>query len=118
MKPSQTCPNCGIQKKKELSERIHNCSCGYKANRDVVAAQVMLNYALGAGTDLTKQGSDSAASTHCGGFKQLSEMKRQKPRVLFLDGRGSSLIICLFPREAHLLPAHLRRYDVRHHPKV
>jgi putative transposase len=29
VKPSQTCPNCGYQQKKELSERVHQCSsCG------------------------------------------------------------------------------------------
>ena len=35
VKPSQTCPNCGVQKKKELSERVHNCPCGLKIDRDV-----------------------------------------------------------------------------------
>jgi putative transposase len=80
VKPSQTCPACGNQKKKELNERVHDCQCGYKCNRDVAAAIVMLNYALGLGTSLTKRGSDGSTSTHCGGFKQLSELKRQKPR--------------------------------------
>jgi putative transposase len=80
VKPSQTCPSCGVQKKKELSERIHNCPCGFRCNRDVAAAMVMLNWAMGTGTDLNKRGSDSATSTHCGGFKQLFEAKRKKPR--------------------------------------
>src|SRR5690606_22190446 len=39
---SQTCPNCGNIKKKSLSERIHNCECGYSGNRDIVAAQCIL----------------------------------------------------------------------------
>lgn len=78
--PSQTCPSCGTQKKKELSERVHNCPCGLTCDRDVAAAQVMLNWATGLGTNLDKRGSDSSTSIHCGGFKQLSEMKRQKPR--------------------------------------
>ncbi|MEH2361691.1 RNA-guided endonuclease InsQ/TnpB family protein [Nostoc sp.] len=78
--PSQTCPQCGSQKKKELSERIHSCSCGFTCDRDVAAAQVMLNWAMGLGTSLNKRGSDSSTSTYCGGFKQLSELKRQKPR--------------------------------------
>ncbi len=40
---SQTCPNCGIQTgKKELDERVHNCSsCGYITDRDVAAAMVV-----------------------------------------------------------------------------
>jgi len=94
VKPSQICPNCGIQKKKELSERVHNCPCGLTIDRDVAAAQVMLNWgasfaleaspanvaSTGLGTNLDKRGSDSSTSIHCGGFKQLSEMKRQKPR--------------------------------------
>jgi len=47
VKPSQTCPPCGHQHKKLLSERIHLCAnCGYTGNRDVVAAQVMLEWAL------------------------------------------------------------------------
>ncbi|MCL6754408.1 transposase [Nostoc sp. CCCryo 231-06] len=95
VKPSQTCPNCGNQKKKELSERIHDCPCGFTCDRDVAAAMVMLNWsqslrgvspseasgvATGTGTGLDKRGSDGSTSTHCGGFKQLAEMKRQKPR--------------------------------------
>ncbi len=80
VKPSQTCPNCGSQKKKELSERVHNCPCGLTIDRDVAAAKVMLNWATGLGTSLDKRGSDSSTSIHCGGFKQLAEMKRQKPR--------------------------------------
>ncbi|GET39064.1 putative transposase IS891/IS1136/IS1341 family protein [Microseira wollei NIES-4236] len=48
VKPSQTCPNCGHQRKKDLSLRVHNCSeCGYTDDRDVAAAKVMLSWALG-----------------------------------------------------------------------
>ncbi|MBW4476772.1 MAG: transposase [Tolypothrix brevis GSE-NOS-MK-07-07A] len=41
---SQTCPKCQIRTgKKLLSERIHKCpECGYETNRDVAAAQVVL----------------------------------------------------------------------------
>ncbi|WP_407543186.1 transposase (plasmid) [Deinococcus radiomollis] len=47
VKPSQTCPQCGHQKKKTLSERVHLCTeCGYTADRDVAAAQVMLTWAI------------------------------------------------------------------------
>ena len=39
---SQTCPACGAEVRKELSERVHAClSCGYVAPRDVAAAQVV-----------------------------------------------------------------------------
>ncbi|MBL1179293.1 RNA-guided endonuclease InsQ/TnpB family protein [Pantanalinema sp. GBBB05] len=41
---SQTCPRCQTHTgKKELSQRVHKCSeCGYETNRDVAAAQVVL----------------------------------------------------------------------------
>ncbi len=44
---SQTCPNCGALAKKKLSEREHRCPCGLTADRDAVAAQVILARALG-----------------------------------------------------------------------
>ena len=47
VKPSQTCACCGKQEKKKLSERIHDCKeCGFRCDRDVNAALVMINYAL------------------------------------------------------------------------
>ncbi|MBW4676356.1 MAG: transposase [Desmonostoc geniculatum HA4340-LM1] len=49
-KTSQICPNCqSVTGKKDLSERIHNCSnCGYTTHRDVAAAQVVLQRGLAA----------------------------------------------------------------------
>ncbi|MEG4105573.1 transposase [Microcoleus sp. S13_C5] len=49
-KTSQTCPNCLTEtSKKDLSERTHSCSnCGYTADRDVAAAQVVLIRGLAA----------------------------------------------------------------------
>lgn len=49
-KTSQICPICGTETgKKELSERTHVCSnCGYTTDRDVAAAQVVLNRGLAA----------------------------------------------------------------------
>ncbi|CAN1212979.1 Putative transposaseS891/IS1136/IS1341 family protein [Tumidithrix helvetica PCC 7403] len=88
-KPSQTCPNCGDQHKKDLSERIHHCSkCGYTTDRDVAAAQVMLNWVLYDsavfGTNIVKRGGQSATSkaTLCGSMKQLGSKKRQKHALL------------------------------------
>lgn len=46
VKPSQTCPNCGLQEKKQLSERRHECDCGLRLSRDQAAARVILNWAL------------------------------------------------------------------------
>ncbi|MFI4937286.1 MAG: RNA-guided endonuclease InsQ/TnpB family protein [Candidatus Berkiellales bacterium] len=46
VKPSQTCHRCGVQKKKALSERWHECPCGASCSRDENAARVILNWAL------------------------------------------------------------------------
>jgi putative transposase len=45
---SQTCPQCGAHTgKKELSERVHHCGeCGYTTDRDVAAAQVVMQRGL------------------------------------------------------------------------
>lgn len=43
---SQTCPECGQVKAKELRERVHACDCGYTADRDVAAARVILHRAV------------------------------------------------------------------------
>jgi len=56
---SQTCPQCQTHTgKKELSERVHQCSvCGYQTDRDVAAAQVVLQRGiLGVGHTLSKLG--------------------------------------------------------------
>lgn len=77
LKPSQTCPNCGNQKKKELSERIHSCQeCYYTCDRDVAAARVMLDYARG--KELASPDVESPSSTECGNMRQLGALKRQK----------------------------------------
>lgn len=85
VRPSQTCPKCLAQKKKELSERIHQCEkCGYTADRDVASALVCLNYAKGLGTSLSDvDASSSTAKTrkHTVRLQQLGQLKRQKPRT-------------------------------------
>lgn len=49
-KTSQICPHCGTETgKKDLSERVHVCeNCGYITDRDVAAAQVVLQRGLAA----------------------------------------------------------------------
>jgi putative transposase len=82
VKPSQTCPKCLVQKKKELSERIHCCeNCGYTADRDVASAIVCLNWALGTSVLDAEQKALAKTPHKCGGFNQLSVKKRQKPRT-------------------------------------
>lgn len=43
---SQECPNCGVVKPKDLSERWHSCGCGCECERDHASAQVILARAL------------------------------------------------------------------------
>ena len=77
VKPSQTCPNCGHQAKKSLEQRVHHCQqCGCVEDRDVAAAQVMLNWARG--KELASRNVDGSSSTECGSMKQLARKKRQK----------------------------------------
>ncbi|MGL4880652.1 MAG: zinc ribbon domain-containing protein, partial [Waterburya sp.] len=90
--PSQTCPGCGIKRKKDLSERIHTCDCGIESvERDVAAAMVMLDYARG--KELASSDVESPSSTLCGSMKQLGALKRQKllPNQRF--GGSSSFVI-------------------------
>lgn len=42
---SQTCPKCGVVKAKALKTRVHHCECGCTLDRDVAAAQVILQRA-------------------------------------------------------------------------
>jgi len=82
--PSQTCPQCGYKKKKELSERVHNCeNCNFTADRDVAASMVMLNYAKGLGTSLSNADAEPLSETtqNCGSFRKVQQLKRQKPRT-------------------------------------
>jgi putative transposase len=52
---SQTCSECGQIVKKKLSERVHRCSCGYVADRDVNASRNILKKAKGYVPDTIKQ---------------------------------------------------------------
>ena len=82
--PSQTCPKCGHKKKKELSQRVHKCqNCDFVADRDVAAAMVMINYARGKELASTNVDAEPLPKTtqHCGGFRQVQQLKRQKPRT-------------------------------------
>jgi putative transposase len=93
VKPSQTCPKCGHQHKKTLDVRVHDCqSCGYRQDRDIAAAEVMLYWAKGIlpgfGTNLVD--AESPSSTSCtskkaGSMKQLGAKKRQKSTLTGLD---------------------------------
>ncbi len=88
VKPSQTCPKCGHQQKKTLDIRVHSCTvCGYVQDRDIAAAEVMLDWAIGnlpgLGTSLVDADDSSSTSNtrqrqRAGSMRQLGQMKRQK----------------------------------------
>jgi len=44
---SQTCPKCDRRVPKKLSDRVHECACGYVVHRDVASANVILNDTAG-----------------------------------------------------------------------
>jgi putative transposase len=88
IKPSQTCPKCGHQKKKTLDQRVHECdSCGYTQQRDIASCEVLL---LWYSNNLPELGTsfvdvdDSSSTSHtrsrktAGSMKQLGQAKRQK----------------------------------------
>lgn len=88
VKPSQTCPECGLQRKKDLRERVHHCYfCGATYDRDVAAAMVMLSWALGTGV-LNRGGviPTSKPSKHTGGWKQITSLRRKKLAVQRSNG--------------------------------
>ena len=63
---SQTCPDCGIIVKKELSERMHSCQCGCVLDRDVAAARIILHRAgIGPGPHNVGQWPVRAAGKMC-----------------------------------------------------
>lgn len=70
IKPSQTCPSCGHQRKKDLSERTHLCEiCHFQTGRDVAAAMVCLTYALGLGTSFNTRGVQTSSPLRVVGSK-------------------------------------------------
>lgn len=80
VKPSQSCPDCGHQRKKDLCERIHHCSeCGATYDRDVAAAMVMLLWALGMSVLNRGEAVPTSSPRHTGGWKQTASLKRHKP---------------------------------------
>lgn len=70
LKPSQTCPACGVQKKKTLSMRVHICTaCGHTDDRDAASARVVLRWVLGTLPVLT---AEKVSKNKCG--QELSEV--------------------------------------------
>ena len=92
LKPTQRCNKCWKLTPKSLSDRIHECQhCPEVCGRDKNAAKVNLQWALGTSVqsnDSTQNlrfqtsTTDPGKQKHTGGWKQVWEVKRQKPPVL------------------------------------
>jgi putative transposase len=97
IKPSQTCPKCGHQKKKTLLQRVHECeSCGYVQQRDIASCEVLLlwysNNLPELGTsfvDVDDSSSTSRTRKTAGSMKQLGQTKRQKSSLTGLGAETS-----------------------------
>jgi len=61
---SQMCSSCGQLVPKDLSVRIHKCSCGYVADRDVNAAKNVKRLGLQSLEDLRSKAVDVLRSPH------------------------------------------------------
>jgi len=80
LKPTQRCAKCWEVTKKTLSDRVHHCQhCGHSEDRDINAAQVMLEYARG--WEPASSDAKPSSSTSCGSMAQLGAKKRQKPQA-------------------------------------
>jgi len=77
VKPTQRCAKCWKLTKKTLSDRVHHCQhCGHSGDRDINAAQVMLEAAL-RGTGRASSDVESSSSTSCGSMRQLGAKKHR-----------------------------------------
>jgi putative transposase len=94
VKPSQTCPDCGHQRKKDLSERIHHCSeCGATYDRDVAAAMVMLSWALGMSVLNRGEEVPTSSPRHTGGWKlSYLEEATETRRSTFVTASSSYVV--------------------------
>lgn len=73
---SQECSNCGATVKKDLSVRVHKCSCGYEADRDLNAALNILHRGLTiAGGNVTRM---------VGRMKDKLEVAPVRPRTVYV----------------------------------
>ena len=72
---SQECSACGATVKKDLSVRVHNCDCGYVADRDVNAAINILHRGISiAGGNVTRM---------VGRIKEKSGVVLTRPRTVY-----------------------------------
>jgi putative transposase len=84
---TQDCPVCGKRTQKSLSNRTHNCSCGYIEDRDVAASINILKKGLSTGGHLgtwlldSQNASGDLTATFSGEilFKQVESLNEESP---------------------------------------
>ncbi|WP_041596119.1 RNA-guided endonuclease TnpB family protein [Halothece sp. PCC 7418] len=80
LKPTQRCAKCWEITKKTLSDRVHHCQhCDHQEDRDINAAQVMLEWARG--QELSSSDVELPTSVDCGSMGKVGAKKRQKPQA-------------------------------------
>jgi len=77
---SQLCPMCDPRVSKELSVRVHECSCGYRTNRDVASSQVVLKRGLAAVGHTVKKPVEDGEKTNPPVRQELSRAILGSPR--------------------------------------
>ena len=78
---SQLCPECGVEVRKDLSVRMHNClSCGYTTDRDVASGQVIRNRGISLISTLGRSGIESACAVGLSGTEEIQSRSEAKPR--------------------------------------
>jgi putative transposase len=78
---SQTCPECGIEVKKDLSIRQHQClHCGYTTDRDVASGQVIRNRGIELISTLGHSGMETACADDLPGAEVTQSRQVSKSR--------------------------------------
>lgn len=77
---SQLCPICDARVSKDLSVRVHDCSCGYRTNRDVASSQVVLKRGLAAVGQTVKKSVEDGEKTNPPVKQKLSRAILGSPR--------------------------------------
>ncbi|NJK74996.1 MAG: transposase [Microcoleus sp. SU_5_6] len=85
---SVECPNCGVNVKKDLSIRVHNCEhCGYIKDRDVAAGENIRNRGIKLISTLGHSGMETACAEGLPGIeatqsRQVSQSRKGATRKL------------------------------------
>lgn len=78
---SQECPECGIEVRKDLSVRVHNCQyCGYTTDRDVASGQVIRSRGIALISTGGQPGIQNACADGLPGIEKTQSRSKSKSR--------------------------------------